>query len=80
MSRLPGNSLTQKRQVGAVCPGSQVPLRRAQGPMFQGRDSSLWKAYSLRNVPIGLVPGSSADLYLAVPAPFLKLLGGFFEQ
>lgn len=48
--------------------------------MFQGRDSSLWKAYSLRNVPIGLVPGSSADLYLAVPAPFLKLLGGFFEQ
>lgn len=74
MGRLPGNPLTRKRQVGAVCPDPTAEL------VDQGRDSSLRIAYSLRDIPIGLVPGSSAAAYLGRAALFLKLVGGFFQQ
>lgn len=44
MGRCQRNPLTRKRQVGAVCPNPQ------DEPVDLGRDSSLWIAYSLRDV------------------------------
>ena len=72
MGRCARNPLTRKRQVGAVCPGSQ------DEPVNRDRDSSLWIAYSLRDVR-WLVPGSPANYQLGCRGVGFKRACRFFN-